>query len=262
MAKFGVIGIGLIGGSIAKALPGEVIVCDENVQSLLAAEALGIEATNSIDLLVNLVDVVFIATPYDTYGEVLALVFSAASRREKPIVVTTVNSVMLSEPVDEPNVIFINGHPMAGTEHSGFDSAKAELFECATWVLSNHHEQLEEIVRKLGAKPLIMHPLKHNAVVGQVSHLVHVLAAAQILALPESDFFSLAASSFRDSTRVASTRPELTTDMVDTNGDEVLHALKRLSGVLEEFTEAIEEGDADRIYALFERAKRLRDANL
>jgi prephenate dehydrogenase len=153
---------------------------------------------------------------------------------------------------------------MAGTEFSGFAAAKSDLFAGATWVLERAgFAELESLIERLGAKVVHLPAELHNKIVGKVSHLPHVLAAAQVLAMPEnSDFYSLAASSFRDSTRVAASAPELTSAMINNNRAEVLHAINELRGVLDEFAELIEAGDDEGVKALFARANELREQNL
>ena len=263
MATYGVLGIGLIGGSIAKKLGRDVIVWDSNDFSLESAKSQGIAAATSLDDLVNTVEILVISVPFAAFGDVFDAVQVAAARREKPIVVTNVLSVMLPATVSEPNVHFVAGHPMAGTEHSGFDASFAELFEGARWVLSAHQAELEAMVAQLGATAVIMPAELHNEAVARVSHLPHVLAAAQLLATPEDDeIFGLAASSFRDSTRVAATRPELTSSMVTNNRKEVLRSIEALKGVLDEFAEALETANDQEVFDMFERANILREQNL
>ena len=263
MARVGVAGIGLIGGSIAKKIGEDAIVWDSNEKSLAAAKPLGIQAATSLDDLVNTVDVLFIGVPFAAFESVFEGVQAAAARREKPIVVTNVLSVMNSVEVTEPNVHFVAGHPMAGTEHSGFDASFAELFDGARWVLSAHQPELEAIIARLGARVIVLPAGQHNEAVARISHLPHVLAAAQLLAMPEDDeIFALAASSFRDSTRVAASAPELTSGMVTNNRAEVLRAIAAIRGVLEEFADALESGNDQEVFDMFERAKLLRDENL
>ena len=263
MARFGVAGIGLIGGSIAKSLPEDAIVWDSNAKSLGAAKAQGIQVAHSLDDLVNTVDVLFIGVPFGSFDAVFEGVQEAAARREKPLVVTNVLSVMNATPVTEPNVHFVAGHPMAGTEHSGFEASFAGLFKGARWVLSAHQAELEALIVDLGANVVVLPAAQHNEAVARISHLPHVLAAAQLLAMPEDDeIFGLAASSFRDSTRVAATAPELTAGMVTNNRAEVLRAIEAIRGVLEEFAEALENKDDTEVLQMFERAKILRDENL
>lgn len=264
MAKFGVIGTGLIGGSIAKALPADAIVWDADSNSLELAKEQGIEVAGSIIDLVRLVDLAVIGVPFKAFDAVFAEVQAAAADRERPIVVTNVLSVMNPVEVTEPNVQFVAGHPMAGTEFSGFSAAKADLFAGATWVLEHAgFAELESLIERLGATVVHLPAELHNKIVGKVSHLPHVLAAAQVLAMPENpDFYSLAASSFRDSTRVAASAPELTSAMINNNRAEVLHAINELRGVLDEFAELIEAGDDEGVKALFARAKKLREQNL
>lgn len=273
MARVGVVGIGLIGGSIAKSLSESAIVFDTDSKSLELASAEGIRVASSLNELVNTVDVLFIGVPFEAFGAVFADVQAAASTREKPIVVTNVLSVMLPVKVTEPNVVFIAGHPMAGTEHSGFENAADGLFEHVTWVLSptsvvasEHFNVLAKIVKELGADIVVSDPEQHNAIVAQISHLPHVLAAAQILAIAEDEkadsIYGLAASSFRDSTRVASTKAELTAAMVNNNRAEVLHAIAKLRGSLDAFEELLQAGDDAGVVQLFARAKKQRDERL
>ena len=263
MANVGVLGIGLIGGSIAKRLGADAIVWDSNEKSVAAAKSKSIPTATSLDNLVNTVDVLFIGVPFGSFEAVFEGVQAAAARREKPIVITNVLSVMNPVEVTEPNVHFVAGHPMAGTEHSGFEASFAELFESARWVLSAHQAELEAIIARLGARVIVLPAGQHNEAVARISHLPHVLAAAQLLAIPEDDeIFALAASSFRDSTRVAATAPELTSGMVTNNRAEVIRAITALRGVLEEFADALEAGNDQEVFDMFERAKLLRDENL
>jgi prephenate dehydrogenase len=273
MASVGVLGIGLIGGSIAKGLPEPAVVFDSDSKSLELARADGLRVATNLAELVNTVDVLFIGVPFEAFDSVFAEVQAAAVTREKPIVVTNVLSVMLPVAVTEPNVVFIAGHPMAGTEHSGFENAVGGLFEHATWVLaptpdvaSEHFALLANTVKLLGSEIMVTEPEQHNEIVAQISHLPHVLAAAQILAIPEDEkadsVYRLAASSFRDSTRVASTRAELTAAMVKNNRAEVLHALAKLRGSIEAFEELLQAGDDAGVVELFARAKKQRDEHL
>lgn len=273
MASVGVLGIGLIGGSIAKALPEGAIVFDADANSLELASSSGLQVANSLAELVNTVDVLFLGVPFEAFETVFAEVQAAAATREKPIVVTNVLSVMLPVTVTEPNVVFIAGHPMAGTEHSGFENSVNGLFERATWVLaptsevsSEHFAMVANSVKLLGAEIVVTEPKQHNEIVAQISHLPHVLAAAQILAIAEDEkadsVYRLAASSFRDSTRVASTKAELTAAMVNNNRDEVLHAIAKLRGSLDAFEELLQSGDDAGVVELFARAKTQRDKRI
>jgi prephenate dehydrogenase len=130
-------------------------------------------------------------------------------------------------------------------------------------VLAKASKPLEDFVTKLGATSLVLAETDHNEAVARISHLPHVLAAAELLAIADGDqSFALAASSFKDSTRVAGTKPELTAGMVANNRDEVLRSIEALKGVLEEFTDVLTSGDDESLTRLFERAKSLRDKNL
>lgn len=257
--RAGVIGIGLIGGSIARGL-GDAIVFDANEHSLKAAEAVGLTVAASIDEIANTVDVLVIAVPFGAFDQVLAEVVTASARREKPLLVTNVLSVMSTPSINEPNVHFVSGHPMAGTEHSGFEASDPKLFVGKTWVLAESNAVIEGLVEALGAEPVVVPAARHNEIVAQVSHLPHLIAAAEVLAVPSEDFYRLAASSFADSTRVAATLAELTAGMVEANRVEALAAIERFQAVLEQFADQLRAGESVR--DLFARAKDLRDKNL
>jgi prephenate dehydrogenase len=121
---------------------------------------------------------------------------------------------------------FVGGHPMAGTEFSGFESSFETLFEGAVWALNERNESLEALVAKMGAKPFLVAPDVHDAAAAKISHLPMLLAQA-LFDLGYSDDVAkrLAASGFRDMTRLAATSSTLACDMLELNRENIYSAL-------------------------------------
>jgi len=174
-------------------------------------------------------DLVVLAVPVDALGGLLGEVRSAAYDG----VVTDVTSV--KEPVHAlvrqrwPGCRFVGGHPMAGTEHSGFAAGHAGLFDGCAWVLSLEPDtavgdwlQVAALVTALGARVVPAAAAEHDAAVARVSHLPHLVAAALAEGAASGAAgplaLALAAGSFRDGTRVAATRPALTAAMCAAGG--------------------------------------------
>jgi prephenate dehydrogenase len=147
---------------------------------------------------------------------------------------------------------FVGGHPMAGREMSGPDAASAALFRGAAWVLATDGaaagdvEQMERVVRSLGARPVLMTAAEHDAAVAVVSHLPQVLAAALIREAGASHTaLDLAAGSFRDLTRVAASDPTAWRELLAANREYAAGAIRRYGARLESWADAIERGDTD-----------------
>jgi len=139
---------------------------------------------------------------------------------------------------------FVGGHPMAGTESSGFAAADPGLFDGCAWVLCLEPHAtglpdwltLAELLTSLGARVVPVTAAEHDIAVAEVSHLPHLLAAALALRIPENPLAAtLAAGSFRDGSRVAATRPELIAAMCGGNAAAVRRALREVLGDLERF---------------------------
>jgi prephenate dehydrogenase len=149
-------------------------------------------------------------------------------------------------------VRYVGGHPMAGTEKSGFAAADPKLFNDAVWVLCLEEEtdlpgwlELAALVSSIGARVLPTTSRAHDAAVARISHLPHLLAAALAQVADEPLARSLAAGSFRDGTRVAGTRPELSTAMCQGNRDALRLALAETVRKLTAAGEALDRDDLE-----------------
>ncbi len=258
MARALISGTGLIGTSMAldlKRLGWETLGWDPDPEALAGAVRGGavsaVETPNAVVLTPE--DLVVLAGPPSAVRETLpdlvtpALVMDVAS--VKAPIVTLARTER-----------FVGTHPMAGREITGPDAARTGLFRGATWVVVSDGANepdlalVESIVDDLGARPVRMGAEEHDAAVARISHLPQIVAAALLDGAGEIDgAMDLAAGSFRDLTRVASSDPSIWMDILTTNRDEVVAAVERLR----ERLEALTISDDDLAQTLTE-ARRLR----
>lgn len=162
----------------------------------------------------------------------------------------------------------VGGHPMAGKERAGIGAADPRLFEGATWALTRtaHTDAeawalAERLARLCGADPLQVDPVEHDRAVALVSHLPMLAAAALVLGAEAAGSelaWRLAASGFRDATRLAAGEPEMGADLALTNPDAIQYAERLFRRSLDAMLVAAREGDAARLRDLLESAARLR----
>jgi prephenate dehydrogenase len=166
---------------------------------------------------------------------------------------------------------FVPGHPIAGTEKSGVEASFAELYKGQRVVLTPEADTDADAVKRVtdmwraaGAETLIMSAAHHDEVLAATSHLPHMLAYTLVDALLKLDdretLFALAASSFRDVSRVAASDPEMWHDICLSNRAALVKTLKHYRVQLDELLAALERGDGGYLRALFARAKQQRDA--
>lgn len=247
----GVIGLGLIGGSILKSLNGQgysllgVSRSEETIQKVMKS---GIVKNCSKDLnIFKNADIVFVCTPINIINQTIldlseivnpnCIISDAASVKD------IINEFVESLP---KKINFIGGHPMAGTENKGFDNAPDDLYKGAKWVLtplkSTKHEDLERlvsIIKKMGAKPIIADPKVHDKAVSLISHMPLLISQALFGAVKDHEdkqvselAMTLAASGFRDMTRIAATNLELTEDMIFENSENVKNSTEEFINYL------------------------------
>jgi prephenate dehydrogenase len=275
--KAAIIGLGLIGGSLALAIkrkiPGLVLmgVDDESVLN----EALRIGAVDEIFPRKNMHDaverseLVFLATPIDA---IIRLLPSVAESAPPGSLVTDVGSTKkqileTAASCFSPDRYFIGGHPMAGSEGRGIAWADALLFENAVYVLTPEEntppaaaQRLGSLLEQIGAKVLFLSPSMHDQMAAAVSHLPQIAAVAlvNLVAKHQNDsplFLKLAAGGFRDMTRIASSPYYVWKDILKTNQHEILHFLDEFIQTLQAMRPSIGRPGME---PLFESAARHR----
>ncbi len=274
--RIGILGLGLIGGSLALALKGrrgapEVWGYDRNRDSLEQALRAGAVAKACTETGIAACPVVVVCVPVIRS---LGLIRRLKPRMAPGSVLTDVGSVK-DELVREgraaagAGVEFIGGHPIAGTENSGFSSADPLLFRGRTVILTpapgNTAEGLarvERIWKLAGARVLRMAPRLHDHVFAYVSHLPHAVAYALVHSVATLDSkvpLGYSAGGFRDFTRIASSNPEMWKEIVLQNRGEVLRALGHYRRNLALLERLVRRREAAGLLAYFREAKKTRD---
>lgn len=276
-----VLGVGLIGGSLALALRragqcAEVIGCGRHEANLERAMALGVIDQAYLDprQAVRGADMVVLAVPM---GSMAAMLMAIQDDLHTDAVVTDVGSAKTSVldaagyVFGAPPAWFVPGHPLAGAERSGVEAARAELFEGRRVILTptpqTHTAAVERVSlmwQATGAEVRQMDAQRHDELLAAVSHLPHMLAYALVEALAgwnaHPDALDYAAGGFRDFSRIASSDPVMWRDICLANRQPLLTAMQHFAEHYEALRVAIERADGERLEAIFSRAKRARDA--
>jgi prephenate dehydrogenase len=244
-----VLGLGLIGGSIMKAVAaagGEVFGYNRSVESVQAARFDGFDASAHLDeVLTRAAEsraLIVLAVPVPALPILLGHIRETAP--DCPLTdVTSVKGAVLRE-VEAVGLTanFVGGHPMAGTAHSGWAAGDPRLFVGAPWVISVDDHVDPGVWAKVMDLALTCHAVivparsdEHDAAAATISHLPHLLAEALAVVAGEMPLaFALAAGSFRDGTRVAATAPDLVRAMCEANAGQLLPALDRAIELLTE----------------------------
>lgn len=276
-----IIGVGLIGGSLARALRevsavGEVVGCGRNEDNLKRAVELGVIDRYEQDpaKAVQDADVVMLAVPMGSmYPTAAAIadhlpdycVLTDAGSSKGSVVGAVRAAFGGTAPVN-----FVPGHPIAGTEKSGVEASFPELYQGRRVILTPLIEtdsSALELVRSMwtacGAEVVDMGVRHHDEVLAATSHLPHVLAYALVDCLARmddrSEIFRYAAGGFRDFTRIASSHPEMWRDICVANRGPLLEMIEQFSADLARLSDAISNADSDAILTIFQRAKHARD---
>lgn len=258
-----IVGLGLMGGSLAKALDGKVkglIGVDHHAATRQFALAEGIFDRVSADLPPALTDtdLVILATPVQTILRQLdqlpvicpdgLLVMDLGSTKE---------AVCQKMALLPHSFSAIGGHPMCGKEHAGFSAADADLFKGQIFVLSKNsrtNEAVEslalDLIAQIGAEPLFMEARDHDKIVAVTSHLPYLLSTLLIHRAIETEderVWPVSASGFRDTSRLAGSDPAMMLDILLTNREAILSALSRYRADLERISRFLFDGDESAI---------------
>jgi prephenate dehydrogenase len=282
-SRMAVIGVGLIGGSLARILRdrgavGEVVGIGRQAPNLLRAVELGVVDRYTHDPCEGVLgaDLVFIATPVCSIASILARIAPFLS---PGCVVTDGGSVKEAivstcEPLMPAGTHFVGGHPIAGTENSGVDASFAKLFQgkrcIVTPTVRTDPQALETVVRMweiAGSEVVRMDAAKHDRIVAAISHLPHMVAYSLVNAVGSYDRFdesilSYSAGGFRDFTRIASSDPAMWRDIALMNRSAVLEMMDFFSRHFERLRTLVEGGDGVGLMDFFVQSKKNRDSIL
>lgn len=278
--KIGFIGLGLIGGSIAKAIrfyypEYQLIAFDKNKEALTLSMQDG-----TIDVVCSSIDQNFQDCSYIFLCAPISYNAAYLHQLKKTIspdcIVTDVGSVKTSIHEEAAALHldsqFIGGHPMAGSEKSGYTNAKAHLIENAYYILtpssrisSEKIQVFRDFIASLHAIPLILDYAEHDYITGAISHLPHILAACLVNYVAQSDteeelMKRLAAGGFKDITRIASSSPIMWQQICLKNKENLSTILGDYIDALQEAKNAIDEGREEDLFTLFERSRNYRNS--
>ena len=278
--KIAILGVGLIGSSIAQAsrkkgLVGQINVATRRKETLEEARSIHVGDNyflNAADAVVD-ADLILFCVPLGALQSVMEVV---APHIKKGAIVSDVGSVKghvhrVLGPMIPEGVHFVPGHPMAGTEHSGPLAGFPELFE-GRWCILTPEEhvdrdavtRLSEFWRGLGSDVELMESAHHDMVVAITSHVPHLVAynivgtVDELETVSKSEVIKFSATGFRDFTRIAASDPVMWRDVFLTNREAVLEMLGRFLEDLSVLQRAVRMGDAQSLESLFTRTRQIR----
>ncbi len=278
--KIGFVGLGLIGGSIAKAVrrvypEARIIAYNRNQTVLVRAEQEGIvdESCWEITSAFADCDYIFLCIPVistlpflkelkNVIGQETILTDVGSTKKE---IHEAVRNLGLENQ-------FIGGHPMAGSEKSGFEYSSDRLIENAWYILTpggdvsiSRISGLSALVSSLGALPLILTPEEHDHITAAVSHVPHVISASLVNMVHDLDgreeyMRTIAAGGFKDITRISSSSPHMWQEICLANGEEICIVLDKYIRKLTDFRFAIRNGNGEKLLQYFTECKEYRDS--
>ncbi len=270
-----IVGVGLIGGSIGLALrrrglAGRIVGIGRRAASLRQARQCQSVDTTTTNMAkgVEGADLVVVCTPV---GRIVEHVQTVAQHCPAGALITDAGSTKLAiveelEASSDSEAHFVGSHPLAGSEKAGPLSAREDLFDNRTVVVTPTRRtnaeaaaNVEDFWKSLGAHVVTMSPRAHDEALAAVSHLPHLIAAALAGATPEK-LLPLAATGWRDTTRVAAGEVEIWQDILLQNREPVLKSLDKLEKWLAKYRAALERGDRQQIAKLLLAGKQHRDA--
>lgn len=280
---YGFIGLGLIGGSIAKAIrqihpDAKIITYDTNQEALLLAKKEHIadmiftESDSQTFSHLGDCEFIFLCAPVSANDANLTLIKDYLSEGS---ILTDVGSVKntIHDTIDRLGLshCFVGGHPMAGSEKSGFENASEKLLENAYYILTpgqnvpyERVDALKELVSQIHAIPLVLKAKQHDYITAAISHLPHIIAASLVNLVhgKDNDGFMkmIAAGGFKDITRIASSSPVMWQSICLTNTNNIMLLLDEYIASLQEFRDRLSSQDAELLYQFFDDAKAYRDS--
>jgi len=274
-----IIGIGLIGSSIARALKVidkkiNINIVDTSQESLEKSNSLKLGNIYSleIDKKIEESDLIFVCTPISAYEKIFKLLskFELSNAIISDVGSSKVKIIELAESILK-NKIFVPGHPIAGTEKSGPQNGFKNLFKEKWFISTNCNlcseeniEIINSIWRKFGSKTITMKPKDHDSIMAITSHIPHLIAynivgtASELEENIKSEVIKFSASGFRDFTRIASSDPVMWRDIMLSNKDEIISLLDKFNNDLKQIIDAIKKDNGEFLVKKFQKTREIR----
>ena len=281
MKNLGVIGLGLIGGSMAidlkrKGFAQTVLGVDADPVNAAAAEKIGlVDQVVSLEECVDRSDVIILSVPVDAALKLLPMIldrFEQTGAKDKLVmdVCSTKERLSLSVKYHAKRKMYVASHPMSGTEYSGPWAALPGLFDGRACIICDSDESdrkavktVEDLYTTLNMRVIYMNSSNHDVHTAYVSHVSHVIsfALAQTVLEKEKDekhIFDLASGGFASTVRLAKSGADMWTPILLQNSENVLHVMDTYMEKLKAFRDAIEDGDEETVRELIQDANRIR----
>ena len=278
--KIGIIGLGLIGGSLAKAFKNRVgtktvaaMNRNEDVLKIAYDEGVIDMYSTEVNEIFNDCDVVFICTPVNHichYAEELLPYI------RKDCIISDVGStkgnIYDRMKAVKGDFFYIGGHPMTGSEKFRYTASKEHLFENAYYIVAPDErvpqhmvENFTRVIKQIGAIPVEVSPYLHDYIVASISHVPHIIASSlcnnvRILDTPQGHMHKIAAGGFKDITRIASSNPDMWESICFENKDQILKVLTSLEEVIGEVKKELTADDHSKVHNFFNEARMYRDS--
>ena len=278
MNNVGFVGLGLIGGSLAKAaaltagsvytlyaMDANESVIDKSISAGIIKKRLTKENAKELDFLIVTLfpaDAVEVIKEYEPYLRRGCIVVDSTGVKE-------VVCEKLSLYLNEKGIYFIGGHPMAGKEVSGYDNSDAALFKGASMIMCKDEYTDEEALnaacdfyRELGfLKVVVTTPKEHDEVIAYTSQMAHVVSSAYVKSETLSKRQGFSAGSYKDMTRVAKLNENVWADLFLANDRALLSEIDSFIGHMKEYRDALAGGDRDALVSLLKRGRELKEAD-
>jgi prephenate dehydrogenase len=271
-ATIAIVGLGLMGGSLALALRTKnacrrivAVTSNATIRPQLLARHIADEASADLEL-ASAADIIVLAAPVRTIIKLLPSI--GASARAGTIVIdlgSTKREIVRTMEMLPAHIQPIGGHPMCGKEKAGFGAAEADLYHNAVFVLTplartavHTLDLAKALAEAIGARPLVLDPARHDKIAAAISHLPYTLAIALMLTADESAgddslTFALAAGGFRDTSRLAASDVTMMLDILLTNRENVADLIRAYSRQLNHLADLITSQDETALRATLER---------
>ena len=277
---FGFIGLGLIGGSIAKGIKRACPTARIMAYMRTRAKLEQAKEDGIVDVILDGIgepllecDIIFLCTPVEYNAQYLtqirpflkpgALITDVGSTKED------IHRVVTTLHMEE---FFVGGHPMAGSEKTGYENSTDHLLENAYYIVTptaktkqEDADRLVEIARSIGSIPIVLDYHEHDRIVAAISHLPHLIASSLVNLVKDSDnqnelMKRLAAGGFKDITRIASSSPEMWEQICMTNTGNIIDMMEHYIASLTQILDSLKQHRGDDIYELFDTSRTYRNS--
>lgn len=275
--KVGIIGLGLIGGSIAidlkrKGYAEQVLGVEADSVNASAAEKIGlVDRVTDFEDCVAQSDIIILAVPVGAAARILPAVLDRIDEKQTVTDVCSTKELLVNKVKFHPmRRRYVASHPMAGTEYSGPWAAMPGLFDGHACIICDHQDSdpdavalMEDLYTVLNMRTIEMSSVSHDIHTAYVSHISHITSFALALTVldkekDEKHIFDLASGGFSSTVRLAKSSPDMWTPILSQNRDNILQVMDTYIEKMNAFRQAIAAGDEERVRELIEDANRIR----